>query len=108
MDRCQMNRPGNRPYTRTCGMPCPASRGVSDQNRVPERMSRKPDCNCRMPGTKSKDAEMYSHLSHLESAMAYVPCQEFTTTFDLAYALRVGTVFPQLCKPFCGKRGVRR
>ena len=26
----------------------------------------------------------------------------------LQYALNVGTIFPQLCKPFCGKRGVRR
>ncbi|MBP7906433.1 MAG: spore coat associated protein CotJA, partial [Blautia sp.] len=24
------------------------------------------------------------------------------------YALSVGTIFPQLCKPFCGKRGIRR
>ncbi|WP_448781825.1 spore coat associated protein CotJA [Blautia sp.] len=40
--------------------------------------------------------------------MAYVPCQEFTANFPLQYALNVGTIFPQLCKPFCGKRGVRR
>ena len=28
--------------------------------------------------------------------------------YDLGYALKVGTVFPQLCKPFCGKRGGQR
>ena len=61
-----------------------------------------------MPGTKSSDKEMYSHLQHLEPAMAYVPCQEFTETFNLPYALSVGTIFPQLCKPFCGKRGSAR
>ncbi|HJB16690.1 MAG TPA: spore coat associated protein CotJA [Candidatus Blautia excrementipullorum] len=51
---------------------------------------------------------MYEHVDHMEPAMAYVPCQEFTNTYDLCYALTVGTIFPQMCKPFCGKRGVRR
>ena len=41
-------------------------------------------------------------------AMAYVPCQNFAMTYDLSYALKVGTVFPQLCKPFCGKRGKQK
>ncbi|MGI6006380.1 MAG: spore coat associated protein CotJA [Ruminococcus sp.] len=40
--------------------------------------------------------------------MAYVPIQEFHTTFELCKALKMGTLFPELCKPFCGKRGVRR
>lgn len=56
----------------------------------------------------SSDNDMYAHLQHLTPAMAYVPCQEFTSTFDLDYALSVGTIFPQLCKPFCGKRGACR
>ncbi|HIY02554.1 MAG TPA: spore coat associated protein CotJA [Candidatus Blautia faecipullorum] len=51
---------------------------------------------------------MYEHVDHMEPAMAYVPCQKFTDTYDLCYALSVGTIFPQLCRPFCGKRGVRR
>ena len=51
---------------------------------------------------------MYSHIDQMEPAMAYVPYQKFATTYDLDYALKVGTVFPQLCKPFCGKRGVRK
>ena len=41
-------------------------------------------------------------------AMAYVPWQKFTENFPLQYALNAGTIFPQLCKPFCGKRGIRR
>lgn len=40
-------------------------------------------------------------------AMAYVPWQVFYTTFDLAKALQVGTLFPELYKPFCGKGGTR-
>ena len=46
-----------------------------------------------------------TNTQYLPDAMAYVPCQGFTTTYDLGYALSVGTIFPQLCKPFCGKRG---
>jgi len=40
-------------------------------------------------------------------AMAYVPMQTFQTTFDLNHGLEVGTIFPELHKPFCGKRCVR-
>lgn len=40
-------------------------------------------------------------------AMAYVPPQTFQTTFDLNQSLEVGTIFPELHKPFCGKRCVR-
>ena len=61
-----------------------------------------------MPGSASAYGEMYGHVDHMEPAMAYVPCQKFTDTYDLSYALNVGTIFPQLCKPFCGKRGVRK
>ena len=112
MEKNQMNYPGRRPYTHTCGMssspravrsvgcmPCP--------NTFPDRECSSPqkDCHCLMPGTVSNDEDMYSHLQHLVPAMAYVPCQFFTTAFDLDYALSAGTIFPQLCKPFCGKRG---
>ena len=87
MDRFQTNRPGCRPYTITCGMNVP-------------------------PGARSGNCcqEYSSHKCKIsrEPAMAYVPDQEYTTTYDLSYALKVGTLFPQLCKPFCGKRGVRR
>ena len=39
-------------------------------------------------------------------AMAYVPWQRFGQTYDLSKALCAGTIFPELDKPFCGKRGV--
>ena len=35
-------------------------------------------------------------------AMAYVPWQRFGRTLDLDQALRTGTIFPELTKPFCG------
>ena len=42
-------------------------------------------------------------------AMAYVPWQHFTTVFDTDKALEVGTIFPELEKPFlAGGRCCRR
>ena len=35
-------------------------------------------------------------------AMAYVPWQQFTKTYDPNRALRAGTIFPELDKPFTG------
>lgn len=45
-------------------------------------------------------------LAKLPPAMAYVPWQgAFGETFEPCRALQLGTIFPALCKPFCGKRG---
>lgn len=38
-------------------------------------------------------------------AMAYIPMQRFEQVYDLSMALMHGTLFPDLCKPFCGKGG---
>ena len=98
MDRFQMNRSGCRPYQYTCGM----NGGMAARNdRSSSDMANHGNQN-------SADQEMYSHLKHLVPAMAYVPCQEFAPTFELKKALQVGTIFPELCKPFCGRRGGRR
>ena len=45
------------------------------------------------------------HVDHMTPAMAYVPMQRFEQVYDLAAALKNGTLFPELCKPFCGKGG---
>lgn len=117
MEKYQMSRGNRRPAS--CGMPnsVPYMTPISYEN---------PSCNthgnCNMNvSTKtgenhSSDSSchrktcfsMYKHLDHLPVAMAYVPFQKFTTTFDICYALKVGTIFPDLCKPFCGKRGGMR
>lgn len=44
-------------------------------------------------------------LSGMPIAMAYVPWQTFHHTFELCKGLQMGTIFPELCKPFCGMRG---
>ena len=46
-----------------------------------------------------------SGVDSLPLAMAYVPWQTFHKAYDPATALSLGTVFPELCLPFCGKGG---
>ncbi len=38
-------------------------------------------------------------------AMAYVPWQRWNTVYDLEKGLPIGTIFPELNKPFLGVRG---
>lgn len=60
-----------------------------------------------MQECKNKDCPISCKDKYLENAplaMGYVPWQNFNETFDLKKALSVGTVFPELCKPFCGRR----
>jgi len=59
--------------------------------------------DCKM----SKKGKMYESVDKLPLAMAYIPWQEFCNTFELHKALQIGTIFPELEKPFCGKRGVK-
>ncbi len=40
-------------------------------------------------------------------AMAYVPMQEYGLLYDQADALEAGTLFPDLDKPFLGKKGLK-
>lgn len=50
---------------------------------------------------------MYGHADQMVPAMAYVPMQKWEGTFDPGKGLEMGTIFPSLCRPFCGrgKRG---
>ncbi|BBF43944.1 hypothetical protein lbkm_2632 [Lachnospiraceae bacterium KM106-2] len=42
-------------------------------------------------------------LCDLPLAIASVPCQKWVNTYDYANALKEGTIFPELNKPFyCG------
>ena len=117
MENYQMNRSGCRPYNRTCGMmnpssvPCPSHCQESDccipsrtASNIHKQPSDPPKCTC----SSHLEGNIYAPLKQLNPTMAYVPYQNFTSAYDLDYALSVGTIFPQLCKPFCGKRGGQR
>ena len=124
MENYQVNRYGCRPYNRTCGMMNSSIRtpdaccknesghggsGVSECNRRTAcDTAKQSSCLCTNFGQRTSDKNMYEHLKHLIPAMAYVPMQNFTSAYDLNYALSAGTIFPQLCKPFCGQRGRSR
>lgn len=45
-----------------------------------------------------------SMLDRLPLAMAYVPMQTWGETYEGLKALDVGTIFPDLDMPFCGRR----
>lgn len=40
-------------------------------------------------------------------AMAYVPWQQFGCTYEPMQGLHAGTIFPELEKPFYGRKGMR-
>lgn len=89
MERYQMNRANCRqPYTSWNSQQFPGASSRSEQN-------------CQKPADS-----LYAHADHMPVAMAYVPFQKYQQPFDLCYALSAGTIFPDLCKPFCGKRCV--
>ncbi len=43
-------------------------------------------------------------MDGMELAMAYVPWQKYTSIYEPDKALREGTIFPELNKPFLGRR----
>lgn len=59
----------------------------------------------RKESCKDQEASVQEHLQMLPLAMAYVPMQKFGKTFEPARGFQLGTIFPELCKPFCGKGG---
>ncbi|MDY3250844.1 MAG: spore coat associated protein CotJA [Candidatus Choladocola sp.] len=73
---------------------------MSDQHRR--------NCGCG-PSGSGPVASVYKHLeeSGVPLAMGYVPFQRWDGLFSPERGLRFGTMFPELCKPFCGKGGKR-
>ena len=63
------------------------------------RMPRNQICN-----DSSRERDM---LYGVPLAMGYVPWKNFGCTYEPAQALQVGTIFPELDKPFYGRRGMR-
>lgn len=52
-----------------------------------------------------KDYNFNEDFDRFPVAMAYVPWQRLTNIYeDLDEALQIGTIFPELDKPFLGRR----
>lgn len=60
---------------------------------------------CRMPNTMGKKMEYpkFESAKNMSVAMAYVPWQNFGEVYEPDKALRIGTIFPELNKPFLGR-----
>ena len=63
--------------------------------------------NCNQRERMPRSCNSSYDLSNLPLGMAYVPWQYFHTVYDVDKAINYGTIFPELNKPFYGKRGVR-
>ena len=55
-----------------------------------------------------QNANYGEYLDRYPIAMAYVPWQHFTSIYEnLEEAFQAGTIFPELNKPFYGRKGMR-
>ncbi len=108
MDRYRMNRPECRANYMNSSMPpqqAPA-RFAQPRTMGPHPASCEsvaPPCGCQEHKKETKD--LFVPGAQMSLAIGYVPMQKFNTTFEMCKALNVGTIFPELCKPFVGKRG---
>ena len=61
------------------------------------------------PGKPGSDMALSpsDSLAGYPLAMAYVPWQYLRSSYEPDKALKTGTIFPELDKPFLGKRGCR-
>ena len=61
--------------------------------------------NCANICDRMQETSVLEHMQKLPLAMAYVPMQKFGKVYEPARGFQLGTIFPELCKPFCGKGG---
>ena len=61
-------------------------------------------CNKMQPrGAQTMKFPKFETAKDMTVAMAYVPWQNFGEVYEPDKALRIGTVFPELNKPFKGR-----
>ena len=82
------------------------SRCQTPQCQMPQTAN-VPCASCTRPMPEMPATPICPRSQDYPIAMAYVPVQTFQSTYDLHRALEVGTIFPELHKPFCGKRCMR-
>lgn len=66
------------------------------------------NCDTSRMGSGCDDCKKTrDELRGMPIAMAYVPWQEFGCTYEPMQGLHAGTIFPELEKPFYGRKGLR-
>lgn len=63
---------------------------------------------CSQQNSMAQKCRANYDMDDMALAMAYVPWQRFDQVYEPDKALKYGTIFPELNKPFLGKRGVAR
>ncbi len=63
---------------------------------------------CPQQNSRMQNCQQQYDIDNMPLAMAYVPWQHFTQVYEPDKALAYGTIFPELNKPFLGKRGAMR
>lgn len=63
------------------------------------------DSSCMRSACQNSDSSCMNQMNDMALAMAYVPWQHFNTLYELPTALQIGTIFPELNKPFRGSKG---
>lgn len=77
---------------------CGNARNMTECDSCSTRMEN----SCEECGNSNQDK-----LRGMAVAMGYVPWQNFECTYDTMEGFRAGTIFPELDKPFYGRRGMR-
>lgn len=85
----------------------PARQYNNRMNNMNTRSLMEEKCSYQKEKTR-ENTRKKTILEDMPLAMGYVPSQQSIETFDTCKALSVGTIFPVLCKPFCGRAGGRR
>lgn len=78
-----------------------ANRHIADYSMTPLQTN---GCPVTSASSHSTCAGFYDKIDTLPLGMAYVPVQHYNQMFPLCRGLKEGTIFPELCLPFCGKR----
>ncbi len=78
------------------------------ENNSDEAMQQHKHHHDEMPGEHNYSELKFSstELKNLPLAMAYVPMQKYRDSYTYEEALKAGTLFPELDKPFLGRKGM--
>lgn len=64
--------------------------------------------NCEQPMQVNLNPKCKEHdYDRLPIGMAYVPMQQWRQTYEFDKGLHYGTIFPELNKPFTGRRCIK-
>ena len=89
----------NRSACNQCGYPTYDTRTRAGMS--PGRVGGMPYADTRRPTTSLEAVDV------MPLAMCYVPMQQWNEVYESCHALKAGTIFPELVKPFWIKCGLR-